>query len=60
MPKVTALALGAAFAAIGIVMLVAMDNLWLGVAFLGLSTIFDLLFVKAVVDETRARQRESR
>jgi hypothetical protein len=57
MPKTTALALAVALLAVGVVFIVALDNLWIGLAFILASTLFDLLFIKAVVDEARAKQK---
>ena len=60
MPKHTALALGAAFLTVGIVFIV-LDQLVVGLAFVGVSAVFDTLFVFAVrAEHQRCGQSVSR
>ena len=54
MPKTLALGLGTACVIAGVVLILS-DRLALGLVAIGIGTVFDLLFVKALRDENKGR-----
>lgn len=54
MPKVLALGLGTVCVIAGVVLILA-DRLAMGLVAIGIGTVFDLLFVKALRDERKER-----